>query len=283
MDTTTALTLLRQLPLVCAMPEETRDTLATLFLEISEAEPLTVGDKLIQEGALGGATGYVLLEGAVEASRECAPAVRLRAPALFGEMQQFNPEALRTATVSVTEGGSALKFLWQDLYAGAREVLDKVNQARFLEAVEQMVWERFHAGTVAGLALFRQLPDRLRLRSSLHLLWIAQPRRFEDGETLFAEGEACGDVGFQLNSGTVTLLAGGKVRATLQAPELIGVMPDFDPERTWTATARAEGSICACRFSWQEYMARLQESLAPDEYAAFHDAAREAQREHFAW
>ncbi len=283
MDRNAAVPLVRRLPLVAAMPPATQDNLAGLFVDVSEVVPLTPGEALIHEGALGGSAGYLLLEGAVEVTRECAPAVQLKAPALFGEMQQFNPQALRTATVTPTAPGSALKFTWQELYTRARDALSKADQEHFANAIEESVWERFHADALADMPLFRRLPDRLRLRASLNLMWVARPRRYGDGEELFAQGEPCGDVGFQLTDGSVSLFSGGQKTATLHAPALLGVMPEFDPDRMWTATARAQGPASACRFSWQEYMVRLKETLSAEDHAVFCEAARAAVDEHFAW
>ena len=274
---------LDQLPLLQGMPDDVRAEIARVLVAVSEVMDVDVGKGLIQEGALGGTTGYVLLTGAVEVERAGAAPVRVAAPVLLGEMQQFNPQAFRTATVTATEPGKALRFRWPQFYAHARLTLREEAQTLLLAQLERLVWDRFHTGAVLDVPLFRALPNSWRLRAALLLVWIAHLRDYPGGSLLIEKGRPCGAMGHLLIKGTVALISGDQTRQVLTAPDLIGLHPDFDPDRVWTATARAQDDAASYVFSWQEYLAILERRLKPEEYAAFLTAARQAKQEHFAY
>lgn len=283
MDNATIQAALERLPLLEAMPEHVRADVMQVMTAVSEVVDVNPGKALIQEGALGGTTGYVLLTGAVEVERTGSPPVPVAAPAILGEMQQFNPQALRTATVTGAEAGAALRFRWPQFYAHARMALGEEAQGQLLAQLERLVWDRFHSGAVLDVALFRTLPNGLSLRAALSLVWNARLHDYPPGAILVEKDQPCGSVGHLLIKGAVALVSGDQTRHTLTAPDLIGVHPDFDPDRAWTATARAQDDATAYTFSWQEYMATLQRRLTSDEYATFLAAARQAKERHFAY
>ncbi len=270
-----------QMPLLSAMGDGSRGQAADILLAISEELELAHGDLLMHEGALGGMAGYILLEGAVVVAREGASPITLDAPALVGEMQQFNPQAQRTATVTAKGPGMALKFIWQQLYTQAREQLAEAEQALLIDGIERCVWERFHADAVVDLALFRELPDQLKLRASLLLLWNAHPLSLKEGELLFKEGDQCGAVGYLLLDGAVGLSVAGQVRHVVKAPDLIGLLPDFDPEMVWSATALAQSKAELLKFSWQNFMAMLRQRMPGQAQKQFLAACQQATRYHF--
>ena len=62
---------------------------------------------------------------------------------------------------------------------------------------------------------------------------------------------------------------------------MLGVMPRFDPDLRWTATAAAQGKVELLKFSWVEYVKRLQQRLTPQEQRQVADAIGANVREHF--
>jgi hypothetical protein len=91
----------------------------------------------------------------------------------------------------------------------------------------------------------------------------------------------CGATGFLIVAGRVALTAGGKRLRAVAAPDLLGVMPDFDPGLVWSATAEAEEDADFLRFSWQEFMAMLRQRVAPADFEEFCAAAHAAKDRHF--
>ena len=50
---------------------------------------------------------------------------------------------------------------------------------------------------------------------------------------------------------------------------ILGVMPNFNAEQQWSATAFAHGDVELLKFSWQEYMALLKQRLTQEEQGQF--------------
>jgi len=269
------------LPLLAQVPGPARERIAELFLGVSRVLDLEAGDILIQEGALGGTAGYILVHGQVSVERRGAPEVRLDSPALLGEMQQFNPQEQRTATVTAENNGVALKFGWLDLYARAKEALSEDEQHLLLAAIERCVWERFHEEVLLDLPLLRGLPDQLRLQICILLHWLAQPVTARAGETLFVQGATCGGHGYLLIEGKVALLAGGQTLGQVQAPSILGIFPAFDPDASWTATARATEGVSALKFNWQALDLLLAQWLSAQGREQFRTALDAAQDRDF--
>ncbi|MFP4502243.1 MAG: cyclic nucleotide-binding domain-containing protein [Candidatus Hydrogenedentota bacterium] len=269
------------LPLFDAMPPALRNRAAAALSAVSQEVAFAQGEALIEEGALSASAGYVLLDGRVEVTRAGMEAVTVPAPALLGEMQQFHPLGQRTATVRATGPVQALRFPWQAFYDRAKQTLNVSEVAQLIGAIEYCVRERFHAEQVIELPLFQNLPANVKLSASLLLMWEGTPVRCNDGDTLFRQGDMCGAKGYVLLSGRVKLVSGGAMHME-EAPALLGVMPDFDPDLTWSATATADGVAEVLAFSWQNYLAMLQQRATPEEYAIFLEAARTAATRAFA-
>jgi len=269
------------LALLQAMPEDTQEEVAGLFVQVSEKIAFSDGEVVLHEGDLGGAAGFVLLDGLVEVERANAAPIRMQAPALLGEMHQFNPRAQRTATVRAKGFAVALKFSWQELYGRAKADLSERRQHLLMDGIERMVWQRFDRETLMDLALFRGLTDKLKLRVCLLLQWIAEPRSLKDGAVLFKQKEMCGAMGYLLTAGRMQISVAGQASRVLTAPDMVGVMPVFDPDLQWRATAAAQGDVQLLRFSWQHYVAMLQQRLTPGEQQQFADSLKAHAASHF--
>lgn len=272
---------LSELPLVQNMPDETKERVATLLLDVSKPVTWFEDDTLLHQGWLGGDAGFVLLEGNVEINKEGEDPIVVSAPALLGEMHQFNPRALRTATVRVVGEVRILRFVWQELYAKARQRLAEAEQNMLMDGIEHSAWERFNRDTLIDLALFRGIPERLRLRIVLLLQWIVEPVVLVDGQVLFKQGDVCGGMGYLLLQGNVALSRAQCPAQQVGSPSILGVMPRFDPDLKWTATANAQGKVELLKFSWGEYVKRLQQRLSHQEQRQVADAINANAKEHF--
>ncbi|HOE65938.1 MAG TPA: cyclic nucleotide-binding domain-containing protein [Candidatus Hydrogenedentes bacterium] len=165
---------LLNLSLLQRIPGDARERVATLLHRVSTPIAVPDGEILLLQGNVGGDMGFVLLRGAVEIDREGTSPIAVSAPALLGEMLQFNPSAQRTATVRVAGDAECLRFPWQDFYAQARRDLSEAEQDMLMDSMERCIWERLGRDTLIDLALFRGVSDQLKLRACLLLQWIVR-------------------------------------------------------------------------------------------------------------
>lgn len=274
-------TLIR-LPLLQAAPDTTKTRLAELLLHVGEPITVSPGDALLHQGDLGGETGFILLRGEVTVERMGAPPATISAPALLGEIQQFNPRAQRTATVRASGPVEALKFAWQTLYAKANEMLSSDEQHLLMDVLERSVCERLACETLGDFPILRNLPDPLRVRVALALHWVAQRMTLADGATLFQQDGLCGASGYLLTHGSIEIRIAGQYSQTIAAPNILGVLPEFDPDQRWTASATAQGDVELLKFNWLNYTAMLQRRLSSAEQETFAKAIRASAGECFA-
>ena len=270
-----------QLPLLRFVPEAMRGRVAQLFSSVSKVVVTEAGEALVRRGELGGDAGFVLLDGTAEVVRDDGVPIRVESPALLGEMYQFNPHAERTATVRAAEAGRALKFSWQAFYSQAKAMLPGDEQGLLIGAIERCILERFDKGLLLRLPLLHGLPDELRLRVCLLLQWVTNPLALRDGALLFEQGAKCGGEGFLLARGAVDVRKAGQFVETRNAPDILGILPEFDPELRWTASAIARGSIEVLRFAWLELNALFAQRSTLREQALFAEALRANSKHHF--
>jgi hypothetical protein len=264
------------LPLLQSMPVETRIRVARLFTKAGERVAAADGEALIHEGDLGGEKGFILLDGIVTIEPSESDRVTVSAPALLGEIHQFNPRAQRTATVRARGPVTAFKFVWQDLYARAKEELTPDEQGWLMDSLEHTVCERLACDTLADYPILRSLDPSLCVRVSIVLHWVAQPVTVPDGTTLFDQKGLCGAIGYLLTQGTVEFQIAGRPSGSVTAPNVIGVMPEFDAGLRWSATAIARGPVQLLKFSWLNLSAMLERRLSAEELRRFHDAVQAA-------
>lgn len=261
------------LPLLESTPETLRKKVARVFLDVSEQLFLEDGFVLFHQRDLAGDSGCVLKGGKVEILREGTEPILLKAPALLGEIHQFNPHAQRTATVQVKDNADILKFSWPDFYARAQAELNTEEQVLFMQAMERCVCERLDREPPMDIPIFRGLPAHLKVRACLCLQWVARHVSIADGVTLFEQNALCGDTGVILLHGTVELRMPARPVRQLAAPNILGVFPLFDPEARWTATANAKGPVELIRFAWRTWMALLEQRMRAAQLEQFVKAA----------
>lgn len=269
------------LSLLDAMPGETKQRAAQLFLDVGEHWDLADGEALLHEGYLSFESGYVLIEGSVEIVRSGGSPIVIAAPALLGEMSQFKSGDTRSATVRAKGTATVLQFPWDDLYARMKERLSKEEQRMFMDAMERLVWERFDRLSLMDLDMFSDLNQELKRKVCLVFPWITEVVICKDEQILFEEGGHCGSKGHLLTQGAIRLTTSGGRSKVYEAPNIIGVMPKHEPGLQWTAAATAQGEVEVLIFSWQNYTARMEERLSHDERNALVNSIRAHAREHF--
>ncbi|MBI1321426.1 MAG: cyclic nucleotide-binding domain-containing protein [Candidatus Hydrogenedens sp.] len=229
-----------------------RDDLVELFLKAGRIESHEAGAVLLHEGDVGGDVGYVVLQGTVRVTRESGGALILTGPVLLGEMRQFNPSGTRTATVTTVGPCTVLRFGWMPLYLEARMSLHELAQTQLQDAIELVVWERFHQDALLAAPVFDGMTDAERLKFCLTLFWISRRQACNPGELLFDQDTPQGGAGYLLMRGGVALSRNGQRIGELEAPDIAGLTPDFDPDRKWTASGAATVPLVALRFDWNE-------------------------------
>jgi len=125
------------------LPSDLRDRAARLLSSIGEARNVGSGDTWIREGEQSANKGYVLLRGTVAIIRDDHPRAECEAPALLGEMMQFNPREHRLATITALTRCTVLRFTWDDFWGAVKEQFDEVEYASLRKIIEEYAWARF--------------------------------------------------------------------------------------------------------------------------------------------
>ncbi len=269
------------LPLFQSVPEPVQRQFGDLFLAAGDSTDLTDGEALLHQGGLGGDTGYVLLKGHVVVEREGLDPLIVPAPALLGEMSQINPHAQRSATVSSKGRVEVLAFSWRQLYAKAKAMLTQSELFLLMECIERSMLKRFQREALMDLPQFRGLPDELRMRICLYLQWEIHPVTVGPDGKLFEAKGLCGDTGYLLARGQAHIVPPAGRPLVINAPDIIGVHPRFEPELRWTCSAFLKGNVEVHRFSWLVFCNLLQQRLPPAEFQLFQGALNAYAKEHF--
>ena len=130
-------TVLRQLPIVKALPESMTDGLGMIFMWIGFDERVPDGTVIYEEGDDKDSTGAVLIAGSVAVSCAGSDAtLEVAAPELFGEMHQLSETAQRTATVTAKGDVEILRFEWHEFIAMAASIFTPEEQVLVRDAIE---------------------------------------------------------------------------------------------------------------------------------------------------
>lgn len=140
MDTYDSNALLGSLPFMLEMPESLRQQVNRILLDVAEVAQIEEGSVLFDEGDTENSDGYVLLSGSVEVSKSYASGSQAFAPALLGEVKQFNPRAERTASVRALEDLEVLRFTWDRFNEEARARLDEDEREVLRKALLDYAW-----------------------------------------------------------------------------------------------------------------------------------------------
>ena len=143
MEPDAMLAILAEIAFIQSLPDSTRDDLIRIIVDVSDPETLEAGTVLFNQGEPGSDNGYFLVKGDIEVKKSGAAAAQIPAPELLGEMKQFNPVGLRTATVKAVTSLEVLAFKWAKL----QDALEAGLSADAFQAVEQALenyaWKHF--------------------------------------------------------------------------------------------------------------------------------------------
>jgi CRP-like cAMP-binding protein len=126
-----------------ALPAELKSKVARILQNISKLRRVPLGTAWLREGEHSENKGYILLEGAVSIRKQDSLGHSEDAPELLGEIMQFNPQQMRTATVVATEDCVVMRFVWDEFWERAEESLSAPEQEKVKTALEGFAWEHF--------------------------------------------------------------------------------------------------------------------------------------------
>jgi hypothetical protein len=122
---------------------EVRSRVAGILEQIGKLRKVPRDAVWIKENEHSPNKGYILVRGAAAIQKTDFPQVDCQAPELLGEMMQFNPGSLRTATVFSTEESVVMRFMWDEFWAALEEQLSKKDREAVRTAIESQAWEHF--------------------------------------------------------------------------------------------------------------------------------------------
>ena len=251
------------------LSERSRRQIVGAFCDTGEITAFSAGDPLTKQGGIGGDAGFVLMRGEVVIEQQGEAPLTVSAPALLGEMSQWNPRAQRVATVTCRGPAEVLRFSWREAHARAQERLDPADHARLMEAIERIALQRFQREDLLDLPLLRALPAELRLRICILLQWVARPLQLGADALLFETDALCDDTGYLILQGEIAVSRFGEAPRVIAAPDLIGIHPQFDPDLRWRATARALTRVEVLRFAWRVFLSLLDKRMSAEERKRF--------------
>ncbi len=132
--------ILASLPFMNDLPKGLAHRFAEMLIDTAERNTVLDGTKLFTEGEHTPDLGYVLLSGKVQVEKSYTSNSMTTAPALLGEIKQFNPASERTATVRALGDLDVLQFRWVDLNAAINAELKGPEQKLLRKAMLDYAW-----------------------------------------------------------------------------------------------------------------------------------------------
>jgi len=126
-----------------------------------------------------------------------------------------------------------------------------------------MIRERILATPLVG-----RLPEGMRQRFVMILLWLSDTREVSREEKLFEQGASDTDNGCLILEGMVRIKTESSANAnkTIDAPDILGEVQLFTPNRTRTATVEVVVGGNVLTFSWHALAKVAKEQFTDDEF-----------------
>ena len=134
---------IRDLRIMKGLDDPLVEKLTDLLQSISAPRVVPAGCVVIHEREHVDNKGYILLQGAVLVRKTGFPDITCKAPELIGEIMQFNPAGVRTATCAGAVESIVLRFMWDEFWQKAEQILSADELAKLKEKLETQAWEHF--------------------------------------------------------------------------------------------------------------------------------------------
>ncbi|MBX7256670.1 MAG: cyclic nucleotide-binding domain-containing protein [Candidatus Hydrogenedentes bacterium] len=125
------------------LESDLRAKVAELIVRVAEQRSVPKGGIFIHEHEPNDDRGFVLLSGRILVQKTGSPDTTCEAPEILGEMQQFNPTHLRTATISGDVPCVVLRFHWSAFWNAVNQELQPPQIEALRKALEMNAWEHF--------------------------------------------------------------------------------------------------------------------------------------------
>ena len=120
--------------------------------------------------------------------------------------------------------------------------------------------------------LLSKLPDSLRKRFAQTLLWLSDTQAASRTQLLIEQGEKNRDLGVILVEGMVRIKNETIESKTIEAPDILGEVQLFTPERARTATVEVVVGGTILTFSWKALAAECRATFTDDEMESLRKA-----------
>lgn len=115
--------------------------------------------------------------------------------------------------------------------------------------------------------LVQKLPEAMRQRFAMILLWVSQTRDVSREEKLFQQGDARNNEGCLILEGMVRIITEEQHTKTIEAPDILGEVQLFTPQGTRTATVEVVVGGKILVFGWKDLGRQAREFFSEDEMA----------------
>ena len=122
------------------LPGELREKVAAVFDEVGVLRAAPKGMAWLRQGEHTPDKGYLLLQGTAAIRKMEHPEFSCEAPELLGEIMQFDPRHLRSATVSAATDCVLLRFMWPSFWEACEDHLTQDECSTVKTAIESCAW-----------------------------------------------------------------------------------------------------------------------------------------------
>ena len=129
---------------------------------------------------------------------------------------------------------------------------------------------------ILNTPLVKSLPEAMQLRFAMILLGYAETKEVSREEKIFKQGEKDAGTGCIIIEGMVRIITEEDDKKTIEAPDILGEVQIFTPDRVRTATVEVVVGGKILIFSWEDVGTALQESFSADEMKTFRKVIAES-------
>jgi hypothetical protein len=137
--------LILKVPVIESLPGDLGIKVTDVIVDIGVVRRVAEGQVMTRENKHGKNRGFVLLKGIIGIQKAEVPYAKCRPPELLGEVMQFNPKGMRTATLTAREECWVIRFQWNEFWNTLMTNFSEAEVATVREALEERAWEHFTA------------------------------------------------------------------------------------------------------------------------------------------
>ncbi len=134
-----------RVPVIESLPGDLPGKVTDVIMDIGDVRHVPKGQVMTRENKHGKNRGFVLLKGVIGIQKAEVPFSKCRPPELLGEVMQFNPKGMRTATLTAHEECWVIRFPWTDFWNTLMMNFSENEVAKVREVLEDRAWEHFTA------------------------------------------------------------------------------------------------------------------------------------------